>query len=794
MISQKMQRLRSTYWMKRSAQVGIVALSCAPAAPAIADALTWQHVGTTGPMVTHDGTLVVLPSGAPLAHWDGTLESWTFDDHSVHMSTQDLMVYNGAFVAAGLFEPGIEILTHDGWIPLGGGTNGQTVVSLAGYEGDLVAGGFFTEVGGIPVNRIARWDGQSWSAIGDGMNSGVISVVVHDGMLVAGGFFAEADGKTANHVAAWDGESWQPLGEGLDGNVWALLSHQGQLFAGGEFSSHIAVWNGTTWEPVAGGLDNDVYALTIFEGDLVAAGSPHVVAQLQDGAWQDISQGVSLGSLRGLHVFDGELFARTSFGLLWRYGSGGFTWTPETNSGDFSSTNWLSPMDSSMDIPPGIPDRAIFNFSTVPTIDFTQDQVTDRLIMRKGNVTFNMNGYQYEQLNTSFVTPSLLMGLAASDSSSLTIRDGTLHSAYGSIGESPGSFGTLRLDEDATLNIDQTIWAGWQGVGQIDVESGAALDVGNLTIAAGIGSFGDVAILDAESLLHVEWNATVGDGGVGFMTLLDGAQTTIGNMTIGESEPAHGETVLNGADTGMVIAGDLNISWRGVGLMLVENGATLEVHDSIRLAMGSAQPPLPGVRGSLHVHGEGTIATAVDSVVFGPFAASEVMIAQGGRLVVGDYFGHVPGASVNHQRTVHFEFSSAEQYDDVPAIEVANVADLALTDVEVRLLDGYEPQIGDRFLLVTASSIIEPNSYDLPELPGDLHWKIVEEPTQLSLEVFEPAPGDLNADGVVNVDDLLILLNAWGECVDCDDCTADITGDCAVGVDDLIILLNNWTG
>lgn len=52
--------------------------------------------------------------------------------------------------------------------------------------------------------------------------------------------------------------------------------------------------------------------------------------------------------------------------------------------------------------------------------------------------------------------------------------------------------------------------------------------------------------------------------------------------------------------------------------------------------------------------------------------------------------------------------------------------------------------------------------------------------------------GDLNGDGVVNVDDLLIVLNSWGDCADCDDCIADITGDCTVNVDDLLNVLNNW--
>ncbi len=56
----------------------------------------------------------------------------------------------------------------------------------------------------------------------------------------------------------------------------------------------------------------------------------------------------------------------------------------------------------------------------------------------------------------------------------------------------------------------------------------------------------------------------------------------------------------------------------------------------------------------------------------------------------------------------------------------------------------------------------------------------------------ESIPGDIDADGVVGVLDLLILLGAWGACPDCDNCPADLNGDCLVGVLDLLILLSNW--
>jgi hypothetical protein len=53
-------------------------------------------------------------------------------------------------------------------------------------------------------------------------------------------------------------------------------------------------------------------------------------------------------------------------------------------------------------------------------------------------------------------------------------------------------------------------------------------------------------------------------------------------------------------------------------------------------------------------------------------------------------------------------------------------------------------------------------------------------------------PGDLNHDGVVDVADLLILFDNWGECPDPDDCPADLNGDGIVNVADLLILFDNW--
>ena len=53
-------------------------------------------------------------------------------------------------------------------------------------------------------------------------------------------------------------------------------------------------------------------------------------------------------------------------------------------------------------------------------------------------------------------------------------------------------------------------------------------------------------------------------------------------------------------------------------------------------------------------------------------------------------------------------------------------------------------------------------------------------------------PGDLDNNGAVNVDDLLILLNGWGPCPSKGSCPGDLDGNQQVDVDDLLTMFSKW--
>ncbi len=234
-------------------------------------------------------------------------------------------------------------------------------------NGDLYVGGTFTAIGGIKANNIARWDGQRWHPLGDGIANGngyVYALTVGpDGALYVGGYFTTVGTKRANSIARWDPatQTWSALGQGLSrststASVYSLVFQGNTLYAGGDFTTSgqaelkkFARWNGTAWEDLGSGLGRqnydgtfsaegayDVRALAVrgtevFIGggfDAVAAGRANSLARFdtQDGTFHAVGGGVgsgvgyeSAGTVRALAVDAGRVCVGGTFdrvGLL----------------------------------------------------------------------------------------------------------------------------------------------------------------------------------------------------------------------------------------------------------------------------------------------------------------------------------------------------------------------------------------------------------------------------------------------------------------------------------------------
>jgi hypothetical protein len=242
--------------------------------------------------------------------------------------------------------PAIHIAKWDGgsWSALGNGIgngindNNSWVLALAvDSSGNLYAGGEFSMAGGATANNIAKWDGNSWSTLGTGMNNQVIALVVDkSGNLYAGGYFDSAGGVAVNNIAKWDGNSWNALGTGTDNMVCTLLfDNSGNLYAGGAFATAggvttnaIAKWDGNAWSAFGSGMSggngaNVVYALAVDDaGNLYAGGNFNAVSGVaannitkwNGSAWNALGSGMGGGTVNALVVDkSGNLYAGGGF-------------------------------------------------------------------------------------------------------------------------------------------------------------------------------------------------------------------------------------------------------------------------------------------------------------------------------------------------------------------------------------------------------------------------------------------------------------------------------------------------
>jgi hypothetical protein len=334
-----------------------------------------------GAFTTAGGVVV-----SQIAKWDATGWSALGSGMSLFSSVYALTEYDDgggpALYASGDFETfggvvvnGIAKWDGTSWSALGSGMSDQgvprpRVEGLAVFDDGggpaLYAGGFFTTAGGVAANRIAKWDGQGWSALGSGMtNTGTLTSVLalavfDDGngpALYAGGMFTTAGGLSADCIAKWDGTAWSALGSGLtssggEASVRALTVYDdgggpalyvGGLFttAGGVAANGIAKWDGASWSALGSGMNGSVWELEALGGDsralfaggdfTTAGGAPaNSIARWDGTSWS------ALGG--GLNTFVGALTVYDDGGGSALYAGGAFSLAAH---GDSYLARWI---------------------------------------------------------------------------------------------------------------------------------------------------------------------------------------------------------------------------------------------------------------------------------------------------------------------------------------------------------------------------------------------------------------------------------------------------------------------
>ena len=233
------------------------------------------------------------------------------------------------------------------WISMGGypGANNTVFALAVDGSGNLYAGGDFTLIGDVAANRIAKWNGSAWSALGGGAQATVSALAVSGADLYVGGFFTSvySSGTTAvagtSKIAKWNGSAWSALGGGAQNEVRALAVSGTDLYVGGFFTSvyssgttsvgstgYIAKWNGSAWSALGGGAQNEVWALavsgtklyvggtftSVYSSGTTSVGSTGYIAKWEESAWSALGGGaqtyVTSLAVSGTDLYAGGLF------------------------------------------------------------------------------------------------------------------------------------------------------------------------------------------------------------------------------------------------------------------------------------------------------------------------------------------------------------------------------------------------------------------------------------------------------------------------------------------------------
>lgn len=206
---------------------------------------TWESIGATADfdndvrcMTVFDGELWVggdfnnvggNPPSDGVVKWDESTQTWVGgnsgvdivsgvnetirvlyvnpNDGNLYMGGHFTEIQDGDAAAPDPNMSGIAMYDGQNWYPLGTGLN-DYVRAIHEYNGNLIAGGYFTDAGGVPAQKIAKWNGTTWSAMGGGFDGGGIdeyvkSATVWNGIFFAGGAYTQAEGGPMNYIAQW---------------------------------------------------------------------------------------------------------------------------------------------------------------------------------------------------------------------------------------------------------------------------------------------------------------------------------------------------------------------------------------------------------------------------------------------------------------------------------------------------------------------------------------------------------------------------------------------------------------
>jgi hypothetical protein len=419
------------------------------------------------------------------------------------------------------------------------GVNNGVYAIVADGSGNFYFGGSFTDVQGVPMAGIAKWNGTTWSSLGAGVSGTVRSIASLGKDIYVGGDFSQAGGAPARNVAKWNGTSWSALSTGLGGGthlVNAVAVFGNEIYAGGLFStsdgsptSGIARWDGTSWVGVGTGAPF-ASSLVVKDGMMYAGSFAGVMK------WDGVSW-TTVGSMTG--TVNAIAFSGTD---LWAVGFLSVPGTGSSHVAMWNGTTWTS--------------KGFFTNGNVETIAVagTDVYVGGQLPVGSFNNIARWNGSTFVAVGSGVTGGSNYVHV-------LTPSGNTLY-----LGGDFRTAGGVSARNIATLT-NGTTWAGFQGTGLDSAANAIAVSGTDVYVGGNFTSAGTISankIAKWNSVTNV-WSA-LGSG-------VPAANTSIAAIAVAGNKVYTGGTF---SSIGGVSANNIAV-WNGTGWAALGTGVNSSV-------------------------------------------------------------------------------------------------------------------------------------------------------------------------------------------------------------------------
>ncbi len=777
------------------------------------------------------GTFTAVNGSAAsrIARWNGT--TWntlsTGLVGSLNVSCKAMQIFNGELYVGGKFGQAGAVSVNNiakwngsAWSTLNGSASGvfspnpvdDEVRALRVHNSLLYIGGLFSTANFTTVNNIVAFNGASFSTLLAGTNNYVNALNEFNGDLVVGGSFSQVNGAlAATHVARWTAaNTWATLGGGIGGSaVYAFQPFNGQLVAGCDISGGVLSYNGSSWSVLGGGTQGGsatVFTLTVNIQQLVAGGSfvsvgpsqnqANNIAQWDTASWQGLypeyPQVFAYETMAG-RIFAGGLFNQTTGNTL--AANNILSWNGATMFPLTSGTNG------------GV--RALHTYATGIGVNITNHMMVAGDFTVAGGMTANRIALWNEGAFTIPTWSTLGSGFNTTVEAVERFNN-VLYAAgdFTASGATPVNF---------IAQFNGTNWVavgtGMNGVVHaLKVFNGFLYAGGDFTTAGGVSTGG-----------LARWNGTAWSNVGGFF-----------NGSVYALEVHNNELIIGGSYPG------LN-GWPNIARY---NGTNY-----INLAAGNTNGPILALKSdgtNLYMAGPFSVAGGVNANRVARWSIFSGFLPLGGgtndspaalgsfhnelqvgyQLVIGLAGGDGGGDSGGDGGIAGLSSSPSPgngwtRYSLLGQPWIAQQPPFSVTShcgqpVTIGIkaainFNGvtYQWRKGTTPLANGAtghgSTYSGVNTDTLTITNAERHDQgqyncVMSSPcggetsssTTLAITICATCPGDVDGNDVVNVDDLLAVVNSWGNCPACPADVAPFGGNGVVNVDDLLAVINGW--